>query len=923
MVELNNNNKKNNSSNNNNSYNSYNKMGNEHSKEEEIPPAAPNNTIDNTTTPNEIRNMNHNKDVDNDNVNIKDTTLISPDANNNNNFENNNNNNDSSRIDDKKNNNNIQDDKEKDLVELSLSSSSSIEEESVSDVLVDADDKKKLGNALLHDVPYNPTFNTEDDSALGSRSGSTGSEAGTSTAGVGVRTGSPNKSDSSSISCDISISSSEHSNNNNDDDDDDDLSYQSLDNAEKDHNSIRSNTSSPNQNIGKVIHHPNNYNNDDDDNEEQEHQHQQKLKQKLPELLSSLSKQQEEIEDLIYDRDKARQEANTSKETLSCVMEAVQILTTQMKKTHIEMMSSTSSEDQMHSVSSASATNESTVIHTNTRTETDTVEEVSESVEEVSESVQEVSESVEHDLSSKDRFGNKHTTHSSKQSIASSSIATYMSEENKRFSELLELSSSSNLIQSEHLQQIKSDLMALGHSCQMVGENAHFLHNEASKTFLADLQTVNSKLNELQIKYKHSEKVALQLYKENKRLKGKLEKNKNERRVLVQKVKMLLEEQSTKKQFEDHLLKAWDMHERLINTPKQSQRQELDTVDGGYSSNVNTPSPPTKTQQESKKHISTDSDDKAPTTPHDQILTTTATGSTGPSIIPSSSSSMSPGCKEIFRPCPTTNESSVGTVYSNSSTYDEKIVLAAKIPPSNKAGWLSFLPALQLTPTTSMIDLSENAKAKLTLEDLKFLEDSDGDDDDNNTNTNNNSDDSDINMNSPDGQRKMEGNVPTSSAVSSCDAKTGAIITNSTKNRLEVGYDEDANNDNSDSRSPPTKPSSTGAKIKLKKLDTSTSRTTPKDSSSSSSSSSPENNLFFFFGGGPSSSSSTAATPNAKTVITVKLPQLDHDSKGKDDLDATRHGTNSSRNKLPPAMKVAKRKKKQYRQYMLTDSPSP
>merc|ERR1712154_532551 len=69
---------------------------------------------------------------------------------------------------------------------------------------------------------------------------------------------------------------------------------------------------------------------------------------------------------------------------------------------------------------------------------------------------------------------------------ASSSIATYMSEENKRFSQLLQLlssSSRSNPIVTNHLTQIKSDLMSLGRSCQMVGENAHLLHNEAS-TFI-------------------------------------------------------------------------------------------------------------------------------------------------------------------------------------------------------------------------------------------------------------------------------------------------------------------------------------------------------------------------------------------------------------------------------------------------------
>ena len=48
----------------------------------------------------------------------------------------------------------------------------------------------------------------------------------------------------------------------------------------------------------------------------------------------------EEIQQLIYERDAARNEAEVSKEILSCVMEAVQILTTQMKKSHFELMNS-------------------------------------------------------------------------------------------------------------------------------------------------------------------------------------------------------------------------------------------------------------------------------------------------------------------------------------------------------------------------------------------------------------------------------------------------------------------------------------------------------------------------------------------------------------------------------------------------------
>ena len=147
-------------------------------------------------------------------------------------------------------------------------------------------------------------------------------------------------------------------------------------------------------------------------------------------------------------------------------------------------------------------------------------------------------------------------------------------EENKRFSELLEISS-----MSKHLSTIRADLMALGHSCQMVSENAHMLQNETS-TFLIDLQEVNTKLSEVQLEYRKTKKLAKKLYNDNKKLRLKVGKNKVQRKVLVKELKALVDEKRERKEFEEHILNVWDVHERMINLPK---RLTVDTVNGNHS----------------------------------------------------------------------------------------------------------------------------------------------------------------------------------------------------------------------------------------------------------------------------------------------------------------------------------------------------
>jgi len=259
-------------------------------------------------------------------------------------------------------------------------------------------------------------------------------------------------------------------------------------------------------------------------------------------------------------------------------------------------------------------------------------------------------------------------------SITPSSIANYTSDDNKRFSELLEIASTSNHL----VETVGADLMALGHSCRMVGENAHLLHNEAS-TFLVDLQEVNSKLVETQIKRRKAEHLAQKLWKENKKLKTKLQKSKVKEDILVRILRGLTDEKEMRKDFEEHILKAWDVHERMIN--QSIRKTALGTLESLECHTKN-----------NGQNIT-----NAPGTPSFHISTPPPTSSGSSSIF-----------KQVLKEECSTLESTDNDQAPSKAT-------------SSKP-YLSFPPVLQLTPTPSMTD-GDNAKATLDLDD-----DSDGGD---------------------------------------------------------------------------------------------------------------------------------------------------------------------------------------------------
>ena len=422
----------------------------------------------------------------------------------------------------------------------------------------------------------------------------------------------------------------------------------------------------------------------------------------------------EHIQQLINERDFARQEAKQAKDMVSHVIEAVQILSSQMKKTHFDMFNDEDFHNNCHAnkVPSTQLSSSNLVIPSmmsdltsgdmslrgsssshNIVEEQDHRHEHEHGQEDQSKSTNNNSSNNSHQitkehpdyltkflLSSKRQGSNQART-----SPASSVI--YTSEEHQCLSELLELNShlSSNFIESEHLSQLQSGLLDLSHSCQMVGENATSLHNEAS-SFLVDLQDANVKLNKMQHRCSKLEMVAKKLYKDNKNLQRDFVKSKEKRQSLGDKLKVLLDEKESKREYDEHLLKAWYIHERMINVPKQSIANE--------DSNAN---------------------DDIPGTPIDE-----GTNSTG--ITPPSSA----GFEEMLNNCSTSTKDSSSNNGKNSASH-EKTIIVTNQP------WLSFVPVLQLSPSESIPDSTDVIKPTLSSKDLQMFDENDDNDENDNS----------------------------------------------------------------------------------------------------------------------------------------------------------------------------------------------
>lgn len=390
-------------------------------------------------------------------------------------------------------------------------------------------------------------------------------------------------------------------------------------------------------------------------------------------IVSSPSKQDDLLNQLINERDSARKETETSREILECVIEAVQILTSQMKKSHKDMLMNNATNRNYPSPYLVTSVSDLSIDVDGEKSNSNEVYTSRDTKED------KMTKSYEYDdLGIRPRL-------SSKNSVASS-IATYTSEENQRFNELLDLTSESYEVNhdSEHLSRIRSGLIALSHSCSIIDENAYLLHNEAS-TFLIDLQDANKKLSELQMKHYKTEKVAKQLYKENKRLMAELGQSEKKKRVLIKELKSMFDEKEMRKEYEDHLLKAWNIHERILNLSKKSSIYEDSSSSSPTVANM------------TKKVI--ESDD-SPQTPMCQTI-----GSTG--ITPPTST----GFSDII------NE------YQTKETTDGEENQPNAI--ASKTSWLSSLPVLQLTPSSSILDMTNNVKPTLCSNDLNLFSDKD------------------------------------------------------------------------------------------------------------------------------------------------------------------------------------------------------
>lgn len=174
-------------------------------------------------------------------------------------------------------------------------------------------------------------------------------------------------------------------------------------------------------------------------------------------------------------------------------------------------------------------------------------------------------------------------------------------------------------------------------------------------------------------------KVAKKLYRENKKLRVELERSKAKKKIVVKELKTLMDEKEVRKEYEAHLLTAWDIHQKMINLPKKMSPTEANKV---YSDDYECPETPFR-------HTST-----------------------SPGIVPPSSSTV--GFEEMIENCPTTDSD---RIVRNTKT---------KITSASKPSWLSFVPALQLTPTASMVDVSDmNTKPTISSNDLHQSDDDD------------------------------------------------------------------------------------------------------------------------------------------------------------------------------------------------------
>jgi len=135
------------------------------------------------------------------------------------------------------------------------------------------------------------------------------------------------------------------------------------------------------------------------------------------------------------------------------------------------------------------------------------------------------------------------------------SVADYMNEDSKKLSDLISATTM--------LGSVGTDLMSLSHSCRMVEDNSLYISQEASAS-IRDIQALNENLSMIQDKYSKVERCAKRLYKENKRLKRNVKHNDAEKKLLVKEIKLLRQEKETRKGWDEQILDSYGVHEKIM-----------------------------------------------------------------------------------------------------------------------------------------------------------------------------------------------------------------------------------------------------------------------------------------------------------------------------------------------------------------------
>ena len=223
----------------------------------------------------------------------------------------------------------------------------------------------------------------------------------------------------------------------------------------------------------------------------------------------------EALENMQRERDLAFDEAQEAREILSSVVEAVQILTKQIK-----------SPTEHGSVPTIPPVNSDLTV--------DLCDDVS------------IENGADH---------NRKRTFSG---LSAFTIASYTTNDNKRFSDIV-----NNCSNHPYLSKSAADLIALEDACRAIEQNAQWSSQESS-TVLEDLHQAHAELNDLDHRCHNAEKCAKQLYKENKALIHQLEKHKMERKFLIKEIKKMINEKKRRESFQRELLDSLKAHEDIL-----------------------------------------------------------------------------------------------------------------------------------------------------------------------------------------------------------------------------------------------------------------------------------------------------------------------------------------------------------------------